>query len=58
MFVTILAIAAFVVGFFGVAYFIASGLAAAITLRNERREKAQRSQEYWSLRTRSSYRAF
>lgn len=58
MFITTLAIAAFAAGFLGVAYFIASGIAAAITLRNERREKQQNSAEYWSLRTRSSYRAF
>lgn len=58
MFITALAIAAFIAGFLGVAYFIASGVASAITLREERREKAQNSAEYWSLRTRSSYGAF
>lgn len=58
MFVTALAIAAFVVGFLGLAYAIALGVTKAIVSHQERREKTQNSAEYWSLRTRSSYRAF
>lgn len=58
MMLTILAAIAFVVGFLGLAYAIALGLTKAIVARQEFKEKAQRSAEYWSLRTRSSYRAF
>ncbi|MDR5655301.1 hypothetical protein [Ruixingdingia sedimenti] len=58
MMLTILAAIAFVVGFLGVAYLLALGLTKAILAHQERKEKAQRSAEYWALRTRSSYRAF
>jgi hypothetical protein len=58
MFITIIAIAAFAICFLGLAYMLALGLTKVIVGRQERKEKAQNSAEYWSLRTRSSYRAF